>query len=118
MARQKRRNVTAWALLSIFVSMILLCGLHRHHEVVNPAADCVECAHHVHHSGHFSIADDGVHDCVLCQFIGLGYLLAEVLVVVDPVALVVTAWRRGNSCVISCVCRQNASRASPFILFT
>ena len=118
MAKQRNRRVTAWALLSVFVSMMLLCGLHRHHEVVNPAADCTECAHHVHHSGHFSTADDGVHDCVICQFIGLGYTMAEVLTIVIPVSFVIMVWRRGCRCIISRASRQNSSRAPPFILFT
>lgn len=82
MRRQRKRVITAWWLLSVFVSMMLLSGLHRHQAVVNPAADCVECAHHVHHSGHFTAAGDNLHECVLCQFLGSPVIPATILAIV------------------------------------
>ena len=108
----------AWALLSVFVSMMMLCGLHRHHEVVNPVADCMECAQHVHHSGHFTTADEGVHDCVICQFISLSYTLGEVLLVSVPVALLIITWRSDFGFILHRACRQDSSRAPPFVLFS
>ena len=108
----------SWALLSIFVSMMMLCGLHRHHDVVNPAAGCIDCAQHVHHSGHFTTADDGVHDCVLCQFISLGYTLAEVLIVSVPVGLLIMTWCNDFGFIIQSANRQDSTRAPPFVLFS
>jgi hypothetical protein len=77
MKRQGKRIASAWLLLSVFVSMILLSGLHRHETIANVAADCVECAHHMHHSGHFTVATDHMDDCVLCQFLTLVYTAAS-----------------------------------------
>ena len=44
-------------LLTLFVSMQLLSGVHRHEEVMSATIDCMECAHHVHHPGHFAASD-------------------------------------------------------------
>ena len=118
MRRQQRRRATAWALLSVFVSMMMLCGLHRHHDVVNPAADCIECAHHVHHSGHITTADDGVHDCLICHFISLNYTLAEVLAISAPASLLIMTWCSDFGCIIQRACSQDSTRAPPFILFS
>ncbi|MBQ8949133.1 MAG: hypothetical protein IJV25_06515 [Prevotella sp.] len=82
MNRQSKRVIAAWWLLSVFVSMMALSSLHRHQPVANPAADCVECAHHVHHSGHFTVAGNDVHECVLCQFLSSPVIPATLLAIV------------------------------------
>ena len=79
---QGKRVITAWWLLSVFISMMLLSGLHRHQTVANPAADCAECAHHVHHSGHFTMAADSLHECLLCQFLSSPVIPATILAIV------------------------------------
>jgi hypothetical protein len=60
--------------------MILLSGLHCHEAVSDVAADCVECAHHMHHSGHFTVAKVSIHDCLLCQMCQIPYLYATDIV--------------------------------------
>ena len=77
-----KRIGIAWLLLSIYVSMQLLSGIHRHEAVASVAVDCVECAHHVHHSGHLAASADHVNDCLLCQFLHLVYTVAAVAVLV------------------------------------
>ena len=94
MNRQGQRIGIAWLLLSVFVSMLLLSGLHRHEAVASAAIDCTECAHHVHHSGHFTTSVDHMDDCLLCQFqqlvyedtpqVSLAFILPEIEVNVQP----------------------------------
>ena len=85
MYRQGKRIGLAWLLLSVFVSMMLLSGLHRHEAVASVAVDCVDCAHHVHHSGHITSLADHMADCLLCQFLSLVYTAAAVAVLVPLV---------------------------------
>ena len=87
MNRQSQRISIAWLLLSVFVSMLLLSGLHRHEAVASAEADCIECAHHVHHSGHFTTSIDHMDDCLLCQFLHLVYTTAAIIVLVPLVVL-------------------------------
>ena len=87
MNRKGQRIGIAWLLLSVFVSMLLLSGLHRHKAVASAAVDCTECAHHVHHSGHFTTSVDHVGDCLLCQFLHLVYTTAAVIVLMPLVVL-------------------------------
>ena len=87
MNRQNHRIGIAWLLLSVFVSMVLLSGMHRHEAVASAEADCIECAHHVHHSGHFTTSVDHLDDCLLCQFLHLVYTTAAIIVLVPLVVL-------------------------------
>ena len=81
MKRQRKRIISAWLLLSIFVSIMMLSTLHRHHPIADPATYCEACTHHVHHSGHFTTAYEHLDDCVLCQFISLTFVAAAVAAV-------------------------------------
>ena len=87
MEQQSKRTGIAWLLLSIFVSIMMLSGLHCQEEVDSASAGCAECAHHIHHSGHFSTVTDHMDDCLLCQFISFVYTAAAVTVLVPLVAL-------------------------------
>ena len=87
MDRQQGRKAVAWVLLSVIVSMLLLSGLHRHEVVASAATDCVECAHHIHHSGHLSIGFDHVDDCLLCQFLQFVYTAGATAVLTVVVVL-------------------------------
>lgn len=96
--------------------MILLSGLHCHKTVTTAAADCVECAHHVHHSGHFTIAPDHIDDCVLCQFLSLVYTAATATILV----LFVNFTQKGRLFLCNCSTQKEPSllctRAPPAIL--
>lgn len=81
MNRQGRRIGIAWLLMSVFVSMQLLSGVHRHEAVASVAIDCVDCAHHVHHS-HYAASADHLDDCLLCQFLHFVYTVAATTVIV------------------------------------
>ena len=114
--RQRKRITSAWLLLSIFVSMTMLTGLHHHEPTANLAADCVECAHHVHHSGHFTVAAENLDDCVLCQFLSLVYTPAATLLVAIPICLTVKAVTSNTNFLCCEVGLYDTTRAPPFIL--
>lgn len=116
MMRQGKRTVSAWLLLSIFVSMILLTGLHRHQNAANQATDCVECAHHIHHSGHLTAATEHPDDCVLCQFLSLIYTPAATLLVATPTSLNVLPVTDNVDMICGEAVLYDSTRAPPFIL--
>lgn len=116
MRRQGKRIVSAWFLLSIFSSMILLSGLHHHESMVNAAIDCVDCTHHVHHSGHFTVDTHHMDDCVLCQFLSLVYTPASILLVGIPFCLTIQIILSNHNFVCCKVNLYKATRAPPFIL--
>ena len=116
MKRQGKRVVSAWLLLSVFVSMILLTGLHRHQPAANQATDCVECAHHVHHSGHLTVATEHLDDCVLCQFLSLVYTPAATLLVATPISQTVLPVTDNVDMVCGEAGHYDSTRAPPFIL--
>lgn len=76
--KQKRR-IAAWALLLVFVPMMVLVSLH-HHSYQEVATTCVQCENHLPHAGHFSVQPVSHGDCVVCQFITLPYLLPSAFV--------------------------------------
>ena len=87
MNRQGKRIGLAWLLLSVFVSMQLLSGMHCHEVVASAFEDCVECAHHVHHSGHWAVSADHLDNCLICQFLHFIYTPAATIVLVLLVIL-------------------------------
>ena len=91
MQRQRKRNIAAWVLLSVFVPMMMLSAVHIHKPVADETANCVECAHHVNHPGHFTSAVEHLDDCVLCHFLSLVYTLAAVILAVTFVVLTTMA---------------------------
>ena len=116
MKRQGKRIVSAWLLLSILVSMILLTGLHRHLPAANQASDCVECAHHVHHSGHLTATAEQLDDCVLCQFLSLVYTPATTLLVAIPTCPTVQPVTDDLDMICCEAGQYDSTRAPPFIL--
>lgn len=86
MRTKTKRTLSAWLLLSVFLSMMSLSILHRHEAMVHVAIDCAECAHHVHH-GHLTAAADSIHECLLCQFISFSYIAAAAVIIAMPLVL-------------------------------
>ena len=116
MTKRGKTIAVAWFLLSVFVSVIMLSGLHHHETVANAASCCVDCTHHVHHSGHFSKATNQLDDCVLCQFLCLVYTASTTTIITLAVSYILK--RQYYICNIAI---QEASyplnpRAPPFIL--
>ena len=95
-------------MLAVFVSMLLLSGVHRHEAVESASIDCVDCAHHVHHS-HYAASAAHLNDCLLCQFLHFIYTVAATTVLV---LLVITSRCRRISLNSRIVQRQ------PSVLYT
>ena len=82
MTIEQRRDCFARILLSVFVPMLLLVTIHWHENVAGNADACVECVHHVPHSGHLTAQSLSIDNCLLCQFHALPYLPAAVVMLV------------------------------------
>ena len=116
MMKQRKRIASAWFLLSVFVSMTILSGLHHHQPTVDTATDCADCVHHIHHSGHFTTAAEHFDDCVLCNFLSLTYTPAVTLQVTVPTCLTILSIH-GNIDFTCCdASLYKPTRAPPFIL--
>lgn len=115
MNRPNRRTGLAWMLLSIFVSMLLLSGVHHHEAMASMSADCMDCAHHVHHSGHFAASVDYPDDCLLCQFLHLVYTVAAATVLVPLVILLHDRRLFLNSTIIQKEPSALTTRGPPFV---
>lgn len=77
MEKAQRRIKIAWALLSVFVTMMAFTTFHRHHYEVADDVECVQCAHHQPHSGHISWQTVDTHNCLVCQLNQTPYLYIE-----------------------------------------
>ena len=75
MSIERRRKLSAWLLLWVFVPMMALSVVHRHEDLGAADDNCYSCAHHMPHAGHLSGTTSTTHLCVLCQFQSLPYLL-------------------------------------------
>ncbi len=111
------RKLSAWALLSVFVPMVLLSALHLHNDASAEGNSCVECVKHSHHHSHLSMGEGVLHDCILCQFLTLTYFAAAAVAML----LWTTSFRLTNirliSALPSATVWQRAARAPPFLLF-
>ena len=116
MRKEGKRIVSAWLLLSVFASMILLSSLHRHEDVANTAVNCADCMHHVHHSGHLTIDSNHMDDCVLCQFLSLVYTPAASLLVAIPFSLTIQTIACSVNLIACEADLYKSTRAPPFIL--
>jgi hypothetical protein len=73
MKLEKKRYISAWILLAVFLPMLVLSSLHIHQESETLQDTCTECVHH-HCHGHLSQLADAMHQCVLCQFLTLTFV--------------------------------------------
>ena len=113
---QRKRNIAAWVLLSVFVPMMILSAVHIHKPAADETANCVECAHHLNHPGHFTSAVEHLDDCVLCQFLSLAYAPAAVIQTVIFVALTTMVSIGNIQMVVSEAGHIKSTRAPPFML--
>ena len=71
-----RRKKFAWLLLLVYVPMLLAITFHHHSGAEETAASyCNDCAHHIHHDGHFVSQSAVVQECLLCQLCALSYVV-------------------------------------------
>ena len=72
---KQKTYLKSWALLLVFVPMLLISSLHVHHEEQIAKHDCKECVSH-NCAGHLLPQGDSMHTCVLCQFLTMSFLTA------------------------------------------
>jgi len=72
---KQKTYLKAWALLLVFVPMLLVSSLHIHDEEQTVKHDCKECVSH-NCAGHLLPQGDSMHTCVLCQFLTMSFLTA------------------------------------------
>ena len=71
-----RRKKFAWLLLLVYVPMLLAITFHHHSGAEETVASyCNDCAHHIHHDGHFVSQSAVVQECLLCQLCALSYVV-------------------------------------------
>ncbi len=105
----------AWLLILVYVPMMLATTFHHHSEAEGADASyyCYDCAHHIHHDGHFTSSHAFAYDCVLCHLHSLPYVV-PVIVKIAVFAAVIHA-----ALVLSCPVvktregRIHLSRAPP-----
>lgn len=73
---ERKRQLYAWLLLSVFVPMMAVAALHVHDYGNTPDTECSACVHHQAHAGHLISAPGHIHDCVLCQLMSTAFLVA------------------------------------------
>ena len=110
---EQRRKWYAWMLLAVFVPMLLFSMMHVHEQGMAAGADCIDCAHHVHHS-HLASADFCVDNCVLCQMLSLPFVAAILLSVVLFSAVGTPLYSRGRALIANGFAGNRSSRAPPF----
>jgi len=75
MKLEKRRHIASCVLLTVFLSMVCISSLHVHEDVAaSTMTECADCMQHNCH-GHLTQTALWVHDCVLCQFLTLSFVL-------------------------------------------
>lgn len=87
-ALDNRTKRIAWLLILVYLPMMLAVTFHHHDTVEEDATEyCQDCAHHIHHNGHITAQHGILHDCLLCQFRSLPYVVPTII----HVAVFVTA---------------------------
>ena len=86
----RKADISAWFLLSVVASMILLSAFHFHCDE-QPVIDCEQCVEHIHHSGHITMAASSVDDCVLCRFLHTSMIVMAVMALTFTVIVHITA---------------------------
>jgi len=108
------RQTIARLFLLVYLPMAMASAMHIH--APSPAITCDNCARHVAHAAHFSIADNHFDDCVLCQFLSLSYLPAAVVA-----SIFIITPQKASFCQTAILAPQrsevcHSTRAPPFLL--
>lgn len=72
----------------VYLPMLLAVSFHHHDDrsEAESAVYCYDCAHHIHHDGHF-VGGHSVHDCALCVLQSLTYTVPSIVIVATFVAV-------------------------------
>ena len=84
-----RRKRFAWLLILVYLPMMLAITFHHHSEEGNVAMSyCYDCAHHIHHDGHFTADFSFMHECLLCYMQSLPYVVPTIVHITVFIAIV------------------------------
>lgn len=76
MTTDRRRSLIGRLLLALYLTILAVGAFHVHEHVEDFV--CQDCISHVRHGGHITDGSVSLGDCVLCSFLSISYLLAEV----------------------------------------
>ena len=69
-----KRRIFSILLLAVFLPALVASSVHRHHaDAHEGTVECVDCHHQ---SGHLASGAQGLDECLLCQFLGLPFVVA------------------------------------------
>lgn len=112
---KRKRRISAWLLLSVFLPVMLFSSLHVHAEAPDSSA-CLECINHIPHHGHLSLDTIHLNDCLLCHFASLPFLAAVVIMVIMISAKRAVTTVQPSGKLQLAACRLNSSRAPPVVI--
>ena len=106
-----KRRIISILLLAVFLPALVASSVHRHHpDGHEGTVECVDCHHQ---SGHLATGAQGLDECLLCQFLGLPFVIA-LLAAALPLDRRVAAFYGFLRQRVSAVgLRHNRSRAPP-----
>ena len=85
---EHKRFRYAWLLLLVYLPMLLAVSFHHHEEMeeTTPTVYCYDCAHHIHHDGHFQVSQ-AIHACALCVMQSMTYTAPVIVCLATFVAV-------------------------------
>lgn len=113
--KTQKRTRAARLLLLVFLPILLFSSLHAHQYAVHVEGDCYECTNHLPHGGHISLQTIHIHDCVLCQFVTLSFVVAVAMALVTTVGAVPVDFITPSGQCLSVVLPYHSPRAPPVI---
>lgn len=98
-----KRQIASWVLLAVYLPMLFVSLFHIHETSLDDGTTCVECVQHQCH-GHLTQLSDGMHQCVLCQFLTLSYVATAIGVVAFYLSprRISYALRSQSTCLTAC----------------
>ena len=113
---EKVRRIVSTFLLAVYLSAVLASTFHRHPEHSEGPA-CEQCVHHLPHAGHIGAYEGSLSDCVLCQFLGIPYVLTLAAALLLPLCLFGGTISPLRETLISSYRQRTRSRAPPVLSF-
>ena len=113
---EKVRRIISTFLLAVYLSAVLASTFHRHPEH-SQGPDCEQCVHHLPHAGHIGAYEGALSDCVICQFLGIPYVLTLSAALLLPTCLFSGLLSPLRENFISSYRQHTLSRAPPVLCF-
>lgn len=73
MITDTRRTIIGRFLLALYLTILAIGAFHVHEHVEDDFV-CQDCINHVDHTGHISMGDVAIGDCLLCSFFSISYI--------------------------------------------